>query len=91
MIATNYTQVRANLKSYMDHVRNNYEPLIITAKDGNVVLLSEEEYNNLLENNFIMSNRAMTDHLDKSIASLVNGDVIAMTLEDLKRFEKEDK
>lgn len=89
MIATNYTQARNNLKSYMEHVRDNYEPVIITAKDGNVVMMSEEEYNNLLENAFIMENPAMVAHLSKSIASLVNGDVIAMTLEDLKKMEVE--
>ena len=85
MIATNYTQARANLKSCMDHVRKNYEPMIITAKDGNVVMMSEEEYNNLMENIFIMGNPAMVKHLDESIASFREGKVIAMSLDDLDR------
>ena len=91
MIATNYTQARAKLKSYMDHVRDAHEPVIITAKDGNVVLLSEESYNNLIENVFLMGNQAMSRHLDESIASVVKGEVLALTLEDLKKMEGEEK
>jgi len=88
MIATNYTQARNNLKSYMDRARDDCEAVIITAKDGNVVLMSEEEYNNLIENAFINENPAMVRHLDESIASLLKGEVLAMTLEDLKKMEE---
>ena len=54
MIAANYTNVRANLKSYMEKAKNDYETIVITSKDGNVVMISEEEYNNMQENLFIM-------------------------------------
>ena len=51
MIATNYSNVRNNLKKYCDKATDDYETVIITRKnDKNVVLMSEEEYNNLMEN-----------------------------------------
>ena len=89
MIAANYTNVRANLKSYMDKAKNDYETIVITSKDGNVVMLSEEEYNNILENLFIMSNPEMVKHINKSIEQLVNGKTISMSFEELKKLANE--
>ena len=87
MIAANYTNVRANLKSYMDKAKNDYETIVITSKDGNVVMMSEEEYNNMKENLFIMSNPTMVEHLNKSIKQIINGEFVKMSLEDLKKYE----
>lgn len=51
MIAANYSNVRENLKSYCDKVNDENETVIITRKDNkNVVLMSQDEYNNMLEN-----------------------------------------
>ena len=88
MIATNYTNARANLKSYMDMAKNDYETIVITSKDGNVVMLSEEEYNNLAENYFIMSNPELTKRLDNSINQIINGEVVSISLEELREMEK---
>ena len=77
MIAVNYTNVRANLKSYMDRAKNDFETIIITGKDGNVVMLSEEEYNNMKENYFIMSNPEMVKRLDESIKQIIEGKIVS--------------
>ena len=86
MIAANYTNVRANLKSYMDKARNDYEIVVITGKDGNVVLMSEDEYNNMKENYFIMSNPTMVKRLDESIQQIIDGQFVEMSLEDLAKY-----
>ena len=66
MIATNYSNVRNNLKKYCDRVTEDYETVIITRKnDKNVVMISEEEYNNMLENLYIMSNKEYYNELIK--------------------------
>lgn len=76
MIATNYSNVRQNLKKYCDKVVNDFETIVITRKnDENVVLLSETEYNNLMENLYIRSNSAYYKKLLKSIEQLKKGDV----------------
>ena len=55
MLAVNYTTLRENMKSYMDKVTDDYETMIVTRKDNkNVVMLSEESYNNLMENVYIL-------------------------------------
>jgi len=83
MIAANYTNVRANLKSYMDKAKNDFETIVITSKDGNVVMLSEEEYNNMKENLFIMSNPTMVKRLNESIEQFIKGDVVEVSLNDI--------
>ena len=76
MIATNYSQVRDNLKCYMDKVTEDYEPVIITRKNNkNVVMISEEAYNNMLENMHLMGNKANYDWLMESKRQLENGNV----------------
>lgn len=71
MIATNYSDVRQNLKEYCDRATNDFETIIITRERGqNVVLLSELEYNNLLENLHVRSNPEYYNELLKSIEQL---------------------
>lgn len=60
---------------------------MISAKDGNAVLISKEEYNNMKENLFIMSNPAMVKRLNESINQIINHQFIEMSLEDLKKYE----
>ena len=74
MIAVNYTHFRENMKSYMDDVTDNYETVIVTRKDNkNVVMMSEESYNNLMENLHIMEDKANYDWLMKSKKQLEEG------------------
>ena len=68
MNAITYTDLRQNLKTYMDKVIQDHDPLIITRKNNeNVVLLSIGEYNNLVETNYLLSNQANAEHLKKTI------------------------
>ena len=87
MIAVNYSNIRANLKTYMDKTRDDYETIVITSKNGNVVMISEEEYNNMMENLFIMNNPAMRERLNHSIQQFANGETVLKTLEELKKEE----
>ena len=76
MIATNYSEVRNNLKTYCDKATKDYETIIITRKNNeNVVLMSEEEYNNLMENLYIRSNLKYYQKLVESIKEVEKGNV----------------
>ena len=51
MIAVNYSNARSNFKRYCDVATNDFETIIVTRNRGdNVVMMSESEYNNLIEN-----------------------------------------
>lgn len=81
MLAVNYTNLRDNMKAYMDRVTDDYETMIVTRKDNkNVVMLSEESYNNLMENAYIMGTKANYDWLMESKAQLEKGNVSVQNL-----------
>lgn len=76
MLAVNYTNLRDNMKAYMDKVTDDYETMIVTRKDNkNVVMISEEAYNNLMENVHVMGNKSNYDWLMESKAQLERGNV----------------
>ncbi len=55
MPTTNVTELRKNLFNMVDSVIKYNEPIQVTTKNGNAVLLSEKDYNSLLETVYIMS------------------------------------
>lgn len=74
MLAVNYSNYRESLKHYCDRVNDEAEVLIVTRKSGgNVVMLSEEQYNNLMENLYLRSNPANYENLMASVAQLKAG------------------
>lgn len=81
MLAVNYTNLRDNMKTFMDKVTDDYETMIVTRKDNkNVVMLSEESYNNLMENVYVMGDKANYDWLMESKAQLETGNVTVRNL-----------
>ena len=74
MLAVNYTTLRDNMKTYRDKVTEDYETMIVTRKNNkNIVMISEEAYNNLIENAYIMGNKANYDWLMESKEQLERG------------------
>lgn len=58
----NYINFQENIEFYLDKVAENNETIIITKKDNkNVVVLSEESYNNIMENIYVMGNNTNLD------------------------------
>ena len=77
MNAVNYSDLRKNLKSYMDRVYQDREPLIITRKNNeNVVMISITEYNSLVETDYLLSSEANARHLIESVDSARRGESI---------------
>ncbi len=74
MIAINYTTAREQFKKYCDAAVHDAETIIVTRKqDENVVIMSEAEYNNLMENLYVRSEKADYERLLKSIDQLKRG------------------
>ncbi len=64
MIAANPSDIRRNLKNFMDRVVDDNEALIITRPGGrDVVMLSKEEYDNIIENILVLGNKANREWL----------------------------
>ncbi|WP_239064484.1 MULTISPECIES: type II toxin-antitoxin system Phd/YefM family antitoxin [Levilactobacillus] len=77
MQATTYTDFRKDLKRYMDKATGDFEPITITRKNQqNAVLISEEEYNNMIENRYILDNPANREWLQTSLDQAKRGQVV---------------
>lgn len=90
MLAVNYSSMRDNFKDYCDKVTDDYETVIVTRKnDKNVVMISLEEYNNMKENLYIMSNKKDYDRLVTSKKQLEAGKkLVTKSIAELRDLEK---
>lgn len=62
------------MKTYLDTVTDNFETVIVTGKNNkNVVLISEDAYNNLIENLHLAADKANYNWLMESKAQLESG------------------
>lgn len=55
MLSTNITNFRKNIFSLLEQTIKFNEPISITTKDGNAMVISEEDYNGLIETMYLSS------------------------------------
>jgi len=73
MKVVKYSELRLNLKHWLDSVINDMEEVIIKRRDQkDLVLISLDEYNALVETNYLLSGKNRTVLL-QSIAEVENG------------------
>lgn len=78
MRTVNYSELRNNLKAYLDGVINDSEPLLVhRAGNESVVVISLEEYNSIKETEYIMKSPAMMDMIRKGEEDVKNGNIIS--------------
>ena len=82
MQAINYTNLRENMKECFDRVTDSYEPLIVTRKNENMVIMSQSYYDSLMETVHLLGNGNNREHLSKSISEFKAGKTIAKDLID---------
>ena len=64
MLATNPSDVRKNLKHFMDVVVDDHDALIIIRPEGrDVVMLSKAEYDNMVENIHVLGSKSNREWL----------------------------
>lgn len=69
MKITTATEARANFKSVLDRTIDDVDITIIHRRDGeNAVLMSESQYNSLMETLHLLSNPANARALNRAIA-----------------------
>jgi len=84
MRTANYTDLRNNLKSYIDSVIDDTDTIIINRNGGKgVVLMSLDEYNSLRETEYIMSSPAMMKRLRQTEKDIAEGKGVKINIEDL--------
>ena len=79
MQAITYSEARHALKSVMDEACSNHEPILITRRKGaNVVLLSLEDYESIMESDYLLSSPANASRLIQSLDEAKSGKRIPM-------------
>jgi antitoxin YefM len=82
MFALNYSHFRSHMKETLDRISDEYETATITRKDGkNIILMSEDTYNNLITSIATMGNKANYDWLMASKEQLDEGKAVSHPLE----------
>ena len=67
MLAVNYTTLRDNMKYYFDRVSEDYETMVVTRKNENMIVMSQSSYDSLMETVHLVSSNANYNHLMRSI------------------------
>jgi len=76
MKVINFTDLRVNLKHWLDSVVDDVEEIIIKRKDRkDLVIISLEEYNSLVETNYLLTGK--------------NRDVLLQSLSEINSDKKE--
>ena len=74
MEITTYSNFRQNLKSFLDKVFTDHNPLFVTRTNGeDVVVLSKTDYESLKETLHLLSSPRNADRLLKGIEEYENG------------------
>ena len=63
MTTLNVTEARANLYKLIDDTTASHEPVVITGKRGNAVLLSEDDWNAINETLHLLSVPGMRESI----------------------------
>jgi len=75
MMTVSYSSLINHLEEYLDKVCDDNETVIVTRNDEkNVVIISLEAYNNMMENLFIMSNQKNYERLLESRRQIERGE-----------------
>ena len=67
MTTVNVTEARANLYKLIDDASVSHEPVVITGKRGNAVLLAEDGWNAINETLYLLSVPGMRESLIESM------------------------
>ena len=80
MLSTNVTNFRKNVFAMLEQTVKYNEPISISTKDGNAVLISEEDYNGLMETMYLASVPGMREKirggLDTPLADCLGEDEV---------------
>ncbi len=67
MTTLNVTEARSKLYSLIDEASETHQPIVITGKRGNAVLLSEDDWNSINETLFLLSVPGMRESIQSGM------------------------
>jgi len=84
-----YTETRANFKAAIEAVTDKHEPLVITSKTDDVVLMARDDYESMQETMYLLSSINNANRIKESIAQLKSGSLIHTELHNNGEYQEE--
>ena len=84
-----YSETRANFKAAIESVAERHEPLLITSKSADVVMMSREDYDSMQETMYLLSSANNANRLMASIAEYEAGKVIVTATDTSGEYKEE--
>ncbi|MCJ1788026.1 type II toxin-antitoxin system Phd/YefM family antitoxin [Staphylococcus warneri] len=82
MLVKNYSNARKNLKALMTRVNDDSDVVTVTSTDNkNVVMMSESDYNSMMETLYLQQNPKNAEHIAQSIEDLERGNTITKEID----------
>jgi antitoxin YefM len=83
MKVVSFSEARSNLKTVLDRVVADADYTIVTRRDADdVVVMSLESFNSLMETVYLLKSPANAAHLDRSISQFKQGKAVVRDLLD---------
>lgn len=79
-MAMTASEARAKFFPLIEQVNDDAKPVLITSKAGNAVLLSESEYESIIEMAYLLSTSANREWLIESLRQAEQGNTKVLTL-----------
>jgi antitoxin YefM len=83
-----YSETRANFKAAIESVTDRHEPLLITSKSADVVMMAREDFDSMQETMYLLSSRNNANRLMESIAQYESGSVIHTEIDDNGNYKE---
>jgi antitoxin YefM len=74
------SQARAQLFPLIEQVNEDMKPVVITSKAGNAVLISQSEYESMIETSYLLSTPANREWILESLAQADWGELTVLEL-----------
>ncbi|MBC7464326.1 MAG: type II toxin-antitoxin system Phd/YefM family antitoxin [Actinobacteria bacterium] len=74
------SEVRAQLLPLIEQVNNDSSPVVITSKKGNAVLVSETEWESMVETMYLLRTKTNSERLGRSLEEAQTGDLYEYVL-----------
>jgi prevent-host-death family protein len=72
MLTINVTEARSKLYSLINEVSSSHEPIIVTSKHGNAILISEDDWKAIQETMYLLSIPGMRESIQEGLATPID-------------------
>lgn len=81
MTVVSYSNARRDFRSLIDKVNDDSDSVTITTNNHNAVLLSEDDYNSIMETLYLQQSPTNAKHLSQSIEDIERGNTVEVDID----------